>query len=390
MFKKVNPNQNCPPKTIGGWRSCRERESNKMEVLLLTELRNAPSTDRSDSNTINRSALRALDDEFIKPGMDVVWLNRNYPLNSEMFDYNNVSHPVCLVSTAALNKVRFINKHLEMLNSTLKTGDILKVFFVSNHQRRQKISKRFPKPFDSFAYFLDYMINRVQPKMAITRKLYFAITKGRYRSLSEYEVWGRMQSCGFSLLKAYEMNGGTWYIAEKTGDPDFNMEASYGPLIKLKRVGKGQKEIKVLKLRTMYAYSEYLQEAIYNTNGTSNGDKADDDPRVTSAGRFFRKYWLDELPMLFNWLRGDVKLVGVRPLSYAKFKTYPPDLQDLRTKSKPGLIPPFYADLPKTQVDMFASERAYIESYMTNPMITDLKYFVKALYNIVIKRARSK
>jgi lipopolysaccharide/colanic/teichoic acid biosynthesis glycosyltransferase len=361
-----------------------------MDVLFRIESKSDRHLDPSLTPAAKARALRSLDDEFLKPDTDIIWLNRNYPIDAVFDDYTQVDNPVCLINSAALNKVRFVNKYLERMNASLKTGDLVKIFFVSNHQRKRKIAKRVPKMFVGTAYFLDYLFNRVKPKVGFTRKLYFALTKGRYRALSEYEVWGRLHSCGFTLLNAYELNGGTWFLAEKTGDPDYNMEASYGPLIKLKRIGKDYREIKVLKLRTMYAYSEYLQEAIYANNGTSNGDKADNDPRVTSAGRFFRKYWLDELPMLINWFRGDVKLVGVRPLSHAKFNTYPADLQILRTRFKPGLVPPFYADMPKTQADMFKSELTYLLEYEISPFLTDVRYFFKAFHNIVFKRARSK
>jgi hypothetical protein len=53
---------------------------------------------------------------------------------------------------------------------------------------------------------------------------------------------------------------------------------------------------------------------------------------------------------------------------------------------KPGLIPPFYADLPKTLEEIQASEKRYLDSYRKNAFLTDLKYLGKALRNILIKR----
>ena len=140
----------------------------------------------------------------------------------------------------------------------------------------------------------------------------------------------------------------------------------------------------------MHPYAEYLQKYIYEKNGTSNGDKANEDFRVSPWGKFFRKFWLDEVPMLINLIKGDVKIIGVRPLSVAKFNLYPKEAQEKRCLYKPGLVPPFYADLPETFEDLVASEMKYIIAYEKNPHLTDIKYLFKAAYNIIFKGARSK
>jgi len=103
-----------------------------------------------------------------------------------------------------------------------------------------------------------------------------------------------------------------------------------------------------------------------------------------------RRTWLDELPMLYNWIRGELNLVGVRPLSYQYFDLYPRDLQKLRKSVKPGLVPPFYADMPKTFDEICESEKRYIQAYLTHPVRTQWGYFWKAVYNIVLKGARSR
>ena len=103
-----------------------------------------------------------------------------------------------------------------------------------------------------------------------------------------------------------------------------------------------------------------------------------------------RKYWLDELPMIFNLLNGDMKLVGVRPLSAHYFNLYSIELQELRTKFKPGLLPPFYADMPKTLDEIQESEMKYLELCNKNGVFfTDIKYFYLILRNIFFRKARS-
>ena len=102
-----------------------------------------------------------------------------------------------------------------------------------------------------------------------------------------------------------------------------------------------------------------------------------------------RKFWLDELPMIFNLLRGDMKIVGVRPLSKQYFNLYTDELKEKRLKFKPGLVPPFYVDMPRTFDEIMDSENKYLDAYAKNPLWTDFRYFFNAAYNIIFRRARS-
>jgi lipopolysaccharide/colanic/teichoic acid biosynthesis glycosyltransferase len=164
----------------------------------------------------------------------------------------------------------------------------------------------------------------------------------------------------------------------------------YGPLIKLPRVSKDKKIVYFYKMRTMHPYAEYIQNYVFDKRGGMNiADKSDDDWRITSWGRIMRKYWLDELPMIINFLKRDVKLVGVRPLSRAMFEQYPKELQDKRTRCKPGLIPPFYIDHPKTFDELYASENKYLDEYFCHPFWTDVKYFFMTIHSILFKRVHS-
>ena len=91
-----------------------------------------------------------------------------------------------------------------------------------------------------------------------------------------------------------------------------------------------------------------------------------------------------------NLLKGQIKLVGVRPLSQQYYDLYSEDLQQLRIKTKPGLLPPFYVDMPETLEEIQDSERRYLESYFAHPFRTDWKYFWKIAGNIVFRGKRSK
>jgi len=139
----------------------------------------------------------------------------------------------------------------------------------------------------------------------------------------------------------------------------------------------------------VHPFSKYLQDYVYKQNELQEGGKFKDDFRVTTLGKIFRKLWLDELPMIMNLLKGEIKLVGVRPLSRHYYSLYTDELQQKRIQYKPGLIPPFYADMPETLEEIMASEMKYLEAYEKSPFKTDWKYFWKVFNSIVFKRARS-
>lgn len=113
---------------------------------------------------------------------------------------------------------------------------------------------------------------------------------------------------------------------------------SRGPvLFQHTRYGKNGKPFKVLKFRTMLQGAHLMQDNLKHLNEMDGGNlfKSDKDPRVTRLGRFLRKTSIDELPQLFNILKGDMTVIGPRPLS-TPLDEY--DVEALnRFKVKPGL-----------------------------------------------------
>jgi exopolysaccharide biosynthesis polyprenyl glycosylphosphotransferase len=94
---------------------------------------------------------------------------------------------------------------------------------------------------------------------------------------------------------------------------------STGPvLFRQERIGRGQTPFTILKFRTMVVDAEDRKAEVAHLNAHLSTDgrmfKIPDDPRITSVGRVLRKYSIDELPQLWNVLRGDMSLVGPRPL----------------------------------------------------------------------------
>ena len=90
---------------------------------------------------------------------------------------------------------------------------------------------------------------------------------------------------------------------------------SKGPLLYRQiRVGRDGKRFEMLKFRSMVPDADATKEKLREEHGLEEMFKLDDDPRVTRVGRFLRASSLDELPQLFNVFRGDMSLVGPRPL----------------------------------------------------------------------------
>ena len=296
----------------------------------------------------------------------------------------------CIINVRRVNDFRYINKYFESVNAKLPVGGIFIDFLETKNMRKRRILNKYAPGLNYIYYAADFLVKRVFPKFLLTKKLYFVLTRGENRVLSKAEAFGRLYSCGFEILDEKVIDRNLYFVAIKVRDPLFPQNPSYGPLIGLERIGKGGKTIKVFKMRTMHPFAEYLQDYVYKKAGLQEGGKFRDDFRVTTLGRIMRKFWLDELPMFINLIKGDLKLFGVRPLSRQYFKLYTTELQKLRIKNKPGLIPPFYVDNPRTLEEIVASELRYLKSYEKHPFRTDWMYFWKAVHNILFMKYRSR
>jgi Undecaprenyl-phosphate galactose phosphotransferase WbaP len=109
------------------------------------------------------------------------------------------------------------------------------------------------------------------------------------------------------------------------------------------RVGHGSQDFPFFKFRSMVRDADHAMErwkqddpALYQRYVASNF-KLDDDPRVLRVGRLIRRTSIDELPQLWNVLRGDMSLVGPRPLLRREISMYPPETLELYEQVKPGI-----------------------------------------------------
>lgn len=295
-----------------------------------------------------------------------------------------------IVNFMPLNQIRGVNKLFTTVNDKLPDNGIWICCYEPQSVTKRNILNRFPPLIGWMYYVAFFCYKRVLPKLFMTSRLYFDITEGKNRVLSKAEVMGRLCYCGFEIIDERKKGDLNYVVARRKFRPEITARRLYGILVKLKRVGKNGKLFKVYKFRTMHPYSEFLQAYIYDRYSLQEGGKFNHDIRVTTLGRIMRKYWMDELPMLINWLKGDMKLVGVRPISQHYFSLYSKELQEQRTRHKPGLLPPFYADMPKTLDEIQASEIRYLTMCeQRGTLVTDFVYFWKIVGTIVFKRARS-
>ena len=294
-----------------------------------------------------------------------------------------------LINLHKVNDLGQINRYFHEAHNMLLGGGYFVGMAHTIQTHRDWMLQKYPGILAHILYGMDFMLHRVLPKIPRLNRVYFVLTRGRGRLLSKAELLGRLCYCGFQIVAEKEIQKRLYFVVRKMLTPSLNEHPTYGPFVALKRMGTRGEVLTIHKFRTMHPYSEFLQDYVYEHNGLQKGGKLSHDFRVTAWGKVMRRLWLDELPMLYNWLKGDLQLFGVRPLSYHYLSLYPPEVQALRMQVKPGLVPPFYADMPKTFEEICDSEKHYIQAYLRRPLRTQVVYFRKAFCNIVFKGARS-
>jgi exopolysaccharide biosynthesis polyprenyl glycosylphosphotransferase len=104
------------------------------------------------------------------------------------------------------------------------------------------------------------------------------------------------------------------------------------------RIGYNRRHFKMLKFRTMVPDAELLQSELEALNEAQGPVfKIKNDPRITFIGHFLRRASLDELPQLFNVIKGDMSLVGPRPLPLRDVKRFEESWLKRRFSVKPGI-----------------------------------------------------
>lgn len=352
---------------------------------------------RSASSLLRREYLVDFPElfDFVQRDLDLNTIPENELIVLNTRNTYNIMHlkagsSSLFINLRRLNDFRWLNRYLIHLHQRVSDGGYIVGNLETIQQYRTRFYRKMPGYLANILYIPDFIWRRIFPKIPILQKLYFFITDGKNRVLSKAEAFGRLQFCGFTVTAEQESDNHLWFIARKVKTVSIDESPSYSPIIKLPRIGLNGDIVNIYKFRTMYPYSEYLQEYAYQHNSLDEKGKIKDDFRMTGWGKLFRKMWIDELPQIVNWFHGEVSLVGVRALSQHFFDLYPKDMQLLRIQFKPGLVPPYYADMPKTFDEIVESEHRYLLRKKEKPFTTDIIYFYKAFYNIFFRHARSR
>ncbi len=364
----------------------------------------APQNVLSHSEDLSDEQYQALQNLIQENAGEQVWnvLQENLPLRSSNTLVTQLSRRFnietltpykydCIVNLLLLNDIVGVNKFFCAVNEKLPDNGLWVCTFFTHDVYQREILKKYPPVIRRIVWAWNVFLHRIIPQSIAFQRIYYRWKRSNKRFFSRTEILGRLVYCGFEIERELQVGTQTFVIARRKSVPYVQENKRYGFVIKLPRIGKNGEFFDVYKYRTMYPYAEYVQEYVYQQNDLSQGGKFKNDKRITAYGRFMRKYWIDELPMFINLLKGDMKIVGVRPLSKHYFGLYSKELQDLRTKFRPGLLPPFYADMPETLDEIQASEMKYLkECESKGVFVTDFKYFWKILSNILFKKARSK
>ncbi|MDP1862100.1 MAG: sugar transferase [Gemmatimonadaceae bacterium] len=294
-----------------------------------------------------------------------------------------------LVLSTPLNDIRRINRYILAHAPTLVMGGFLVARYEPLESVRDRLRARWKLLF-GVAFAGNFAVHRVLPKVPGLNKLYFAATRGWGRNLSRAEVWGRLSFCGFRVVAEVELGEQRAVIAHRVALPIENRRPSYYPLVGLTKIGLDGQLLQTHKVRSMYPFSEFLQKQIFEDNGLVGTGKFKNDFRLTEYGKFLRRHWIDELPQLYDWLRGDIKLVGIRATSPHFLSLYPADFIESYIRVKPGLVPPLFAEGTDGFDQIVEIERAYLERYARAPLATDVRLLWDTFVDIVFRGVRSK
>ena len=293
-----------------------------------------------------------------------------------------------LICETRINDLRRINLFFLQCAARLNMGGLLVCRYRPLEDTPRAMQASYGGLF-RLMFMRHFLWHRMCPKIPLVNRLYFAMTRGKDRELSKAEVWGRLSFCGMRVVSEQPTADGRILSAQRVAEPITNRTPSYFPVVALVKVGLDGRALRTHKIRSMYPFSEFLQKQVFDDNGLASAGKFNNDFRLTEYGAYLRRYWLDELPQLFDWLRGDIKLVGIRATSPHFLSLYPARFIRLYVRVKPGLVPPLFDENTNGFEGILKVEQKYLDDYVKAPFRTDVTCLLTSLRDIVIRGVRS-
>ena len=158
---------------------------------------------------------------------------------------------------------------------------------------------------------------------------------------------------------------------------------SKGPVVyKHQRVGKHGKIFNVYKFRSMYDDNRSIENILDESKlkQFKEKHKVDDDPRITPFGRILRKSSLDELPQIFNIIKGDMAVIGPRPITSEELEDYKEN-KDFLLKVRPGLTG-YWTTHGRSQIDNDIRIKMELYYVAKRSISMDVKIFFKTFVKL--------
>ncbi|UTH12341.1 sugar transferase [Macrococcoides canis] len=144
------------------------------------------------------------------------------------------------------------------------------------------------------------------------------------------------------------------------------------------RLGLNKTHFKIYKFRSM------KEDAPDYRNADGSTFNSDDDPRITKVGRLLRKTSLDELPQIFNVIKGDMSFIGPRPDTVEAIDIYSKE-EEKKLKVKPGITgynQAFYRN-SISQQEKFKNDVYYVDN---QSLFFDIKIIIRTLYSVLFSK----
>lgn len=163
-----------------------------------------------------------------------------------------------------------------------------------------------------------------------------------------------------------------------------------GPIIHTRIcVGKNGKQYKMYKFRSMVMDADNLEKWLtpQQVEAYLIESKLDNDPRITHIGRFIRKTSIDELPQLLSVIKGDMSLIGPRPMAKSEICNYTAEELDLIFSVRPG-ITGYWQVNGRSNATYASGKRQQMELYYVKhrSFVLDCKILIKTVWVVICKK----